>query len=165
MAIPRAYLDTCIVSGLAKSDLKDVDRSALLRILQDAKAGKLDLVTSEVTATELERIPDEYKNLHEVIYNLLLNVPSVRTHRSDSGLTMMGVGGGSREDPLFGQLKQMLPDLGDAEHTFQAAMSKVEYLITVDGRSFLRFADEVSRLCEVRIITPPTFVQTVLDCD
>jgi len=158
----RAYLDTCIVSGLAKGDLTDADAAALLRILQAQKAGALDLVTSEVTSTELSAIPPEFRMKHEVIYNLLADVPSAPTHQTDSGLTLMGVGGGRREEPLFTELKKVLPDLGDAAHVFQAARNSVSALITVDRRTFISRAAQIAQLCGVQVVGPAQFASVHL---
>jgi hypothetical protein len=162
MSPPRAYLDTCIVSGLANDDLSPSDTSALHRILKGMKAGRVELVTSDVAATEINQIPEAYRMLHAVIYNLLADVPTAATHRTDSGLTLMGVGGGRREDPLFTDLKKLLPDARDAEHVFQAAKNDVAFLITVDRRSFLSHSAAVAQLCHVQLITPVAFEQAVL---
>ena len=162
MSTPTAYLDTCIVSGLAKDDLAPADASALLRILEARKAGRVELVTSDVAKAEITRIPEVDRKRHTVIYNLLGDVPAVATHRTDSGLMLMGVGGGRREDPLFTELKKLLPDAGDAEHAFQAAKNSVAFLITVDRRSFLNHSAAVAKLCGVQLITPVEFEETVL---
>jgi hypothetical protein len=155
----RAYLDTCVVSGLAKGDLSPVDAAALLQILQARKAGAVDHVTSEVTAHELAAIPPDFRMKHEVIYSLIADVPRVPTHRTDSGLMLMGMGGGTREDPLFTELKKLLPDVGDAAHVFQAARNSVAAIITVDKRSFLSRAEQVATLCAVAVMTPVQFAE------
>lgn len=155
----RAYLDTCIVSGLAKGDLSEQDTVALLRILQSRKKGMVDLVTSEVTSAELSAIPPEFRMKHEIIYTLISDVPHVPSHHTDSGLMLMGVGGGTKEDTLFTELKRLLPDQGDAAHVFQAARNSVSALITVDKRTFLSRAEQIASLCDVRVVAPTQFVQ------
>jgi predicted nucleic acid-binding protein len=67
-----------------------------------------------------------------------------------------------QEDPLFNQLRNLLPDSGDAEHVFQAAKNKVSYLITVDHKSLLKYREAVEKLCGVRLVTPRTFEEAVL---
>jgi hypothetical protein len=74
---------------------------------------------------------------------------------------MMGVGGGSREDPLFGALKQILPDVSDAEHIFQAAKNNVEVFVTSDKRTIIRFASEVFAACGVKVLSPTQFAETM----
>jgi len=159
----KAYLDTCIVSGLVKGDLNKADEAALVCILQAGKAGVLELVTSDVTATELSQIPAEHRLPHEAIYYLLADVRCAKTHRTDSGLMLMGVGGGRREDPLLAELRNLLPDDGDANHVFQAACNSVSALITVDRKSFLSRAEQIVRICGVRVVTPGDFVREHLD--
>ena len=153
-----AYVDTCVISGLHKFDLAEPDESALLQILQCMKAGQVSLVTSEVAAKELQGVSTIARKGHEVIYGLLADVPIARTAYTDSGLTLMGVGGGSRLDPLYAQLEKLLPDKADAEHAFQAAKNSVEYLITVDRKSFLAHASAVEALTGVKLRTPPEFL-------
>jgi len=163
--VPKAaaYLDTCIVSGLAKSDLTGADASALLRVLEAWRTGEIELVTSDVTKKEISRIPAEYRAPHLAIYNLLLDVPAAPTHIAGSrilhGTVLSAIW---QEDPLFNQLRNLLPDAGDAEHVFQAAKSKMSYLITVDRASFLKHLAAIQRLCGVRLATPPQFEAAAL---
>jgi hypothetical protein len=153
-----AYLDTCIVSGLAKNDLAPTETEALLRILQ---AGKVNLVTSAVTKRELCRIPDQFRGPHSAIYLLLGNVRSAPTHITRSRvLPSPMLQAVWHQDPLFAQLQRLLPDAGDAEHTFQAAQCRASHLVTVDRQSFLRHFAAVKQLCGVRLVTPVDFEST-----
>jgi hypothetical protein len=149
-----AYLDTCIVSGLAKEDLKPEEQNALQDLLTKYKKGEIGLLTSEITREELRKIPNDYRILHEVIYNLLKDVPISQTHRTDPGLTLMGVGGGTREDPIFTKLKKILPGEDDARHLFQAAKNKVIYFLTTDSRTILKFKKEIEDITGVKAVTP-----------
>ena len=123
----RVYVDTCIISGIAKRDLTEGESTALLKILQLRKQGTLEVVTSEQAAVEIARIPPAHRRPHELVLSLLAEVPIVQTHRTDSGLLLMGVGGGRREDPIFTLLKTTLPDIDDAHHIFQAAKNGAQY--------------------------------------
>lgn len=156
-----AYLDTCIVSGLAREDLPPSETAALLRILRSRKRGELAVVTSAVARNEIERVPDHHRTRHEVIYTLLADVPAAATHRTDSGLALLGVGGGRREDPLFSALKGILPDAADAEHVFQAAKNNVPFFITADVRTILRHAIAVEQSCGVKVLLPTQFEQVL----
>ena len=80
MCPARAYLDTCIVSGLAKGDLTSDNVAALLCILEARKAGLVELFTSEVVREEISKIPLEHRTRHSFIYGLLADVPSASTH-------------------------------------------------------------------------------------
>lgn len=157
--IPTVYLDTCIVSGLAKGDLAPDEAKALQRILEARKRGAVVVVTSQVTKGEISAIPEIHRASHEVLYNLLEDVPTVSTHRTDGGLLLLGVGGGRREDPLFTSLMSALPDPTDAEHVFQAAKNNLLYLITTDARTLIRHAVTVEQLCGVKLVTPVAFEQ------
>ena len=156
-----AYLDTCVVSGIAKGDLASETEAAVLEILRIYKDGKLGLVTSETTATEIHKIPAQYRAKHEMIYNLLANVPVAATHRTDSGLTLMGVGGGTRVDPLYSALKAIVPDEQDAVHLFQAAMNKVKYFVTTDNKTILRYAMNIRSACGVLAVSPLELVAEI----
>ena len=158
-----AYLDTCIVSGLAKNDLASSEAATLLRILQARQTGKVKLVTSAVAKEELSRIPAQYRTPHSAIYLLLSNVPTVPTHLTQSRTTPSAIVRANwSEDPLYAQLRNLLPDAGDAEHTFQATKCGATFLLTVDRQSFLRHSGAVEQLCGVRLVTPAEFEQTIL---
>jgi hypothetical protein len=149
-----AYLDTCIVSGVAKGDLRPEEEEALLKLLQARKHGAISLVTSSVAKDEIDRIPPQHRVKHEMIYNLLNDVPVAQTHRTDSGLMLLGVGGGRCADPLLRTLKGLLPDEADALHLFQAAKNGVTYFLTTDQRTILKHYKEVEAVCNVRAVSP-----------
>jgi hypothetical protein len=143
MARSKAYLDTCIVSGLAREDLSPSQQAGVASLLQLYKADRVDLVTSEIAKEEIAKVPEQFRSRHETIYLLLRDVPVARASWTDSGLTLMGVGGGRREDPLYRELKQMLPDDADAQHVFQAIRAGADYFVTTDARTILRFAEPI----------------------
>lgn len=133
MCAARAYLDTCIVSGLARGDLTLEDEAALLRILQARKSGAVELVTSEVVHAEISRIPEEYRIRHSIIYDLLADVPLATTHYKIPPFIPAPMF--RRRDPLLASLEDLLPDEIDAAHVFQAVKAGLPYLITVDRRT------------------------------
>jgi len=166
---PKAYLDTCIVSGLAKGDLDAPEASALLRILQARTAGRVELWTSDVVNAEITRIPAHHRTPHAAIYELLTDVPTAPTHLTASRLLDGSLLQSAwREDSLFTQLRNLLPDPADAEHIFQAAKNNVAYLLTVDHETFLKHATAAKRICGVQLMTPVAFENLVLtgaQCD
>jgi hypothetical protein len=151
------YLDTCIISGLARRDLPEQDLTALEHILAARKRGEVSLVTSHIAKVEIDRVPQSYRSAHEVFYNLLSDVPAVRFWRTDTGLMLMNIGGGRRQDPLFIRLRSLLPDAEDAMHVFQAAKNRVGFLITTDHRTLIRFSSAIERLCDVIVLSPVAF--------
>jgi hypothetical protein len=135
---PSAYLDTCLVSGLVEGDLSPVEREGLRKVLEAHKTGRLGVVTSHVTLEELAAMsPPQRRAPHETIYSLLVDVPAVPEARTDSSLSLLGVGGGTREDPDFAALKVILPDVADARHVFQALRNGVAYFVTADARTIV----------------------------
>jgi hypothetical protein len=140
MASPTVYLDTCIVSGIAKEDLSHAEQEAVVALLQLYKTSRLHLVTSEVARSEIAAVPQQFRSRHETIYLLLRDVPLARAAWTDSGLTLTGVGGGRREDPLYTKLRLLLPDEADAQHVFQAIRADADYFATTDARTILRFS-------------------------
>jgi hypothetical protein len=160
-----AYLDTCIVSGLAKGDLAHPDIEALLKVLQKHKKRALCLVTSQITKEEIDRIPQKYRLQHEVIYNLLLDLPVARAFRTDSGLMLMGVGGGVRLHPMLAKLNTLLSDEADARHLYQAARNDVRYFITTDTRTILRRKAEIEEISQVIAISPTEFLRIAEDVE
>jgi hypothetical protein len=149
----KAYLDTCIVSGLAKDDLDPLEQTAVMYLLEAHKQGDLKLVTSAVTAREISQIPEEFRRAHSVIYSLLSDVPSVALG-SITSLSLMGTPGPGRDDPMFESLKCLLPDPEDAEHVFQAAQNGVQYFVTVDRSTMLKHAAQVESVCGVKLVAP-----------
>lgn len=137
----KAYLDTCIVSGLAKEDLPQSEQAALLDVLRFHKAEIVQLVTSSLVKDEIDNIPRKHRARHEVIYNLLANIPISRVSWTNSGLTLTGAGGGRRVDPLYAELKAWLPDEFDVLHVFQAIKSTANYFVTTDNRTILRHGE------------------------
>ena len=88
----------------------------MLELLRLYKAGSVDLVTSEVTKGEIEAVPDRFRSRHETIYYLLKDIPVARAQWTDSGLTLMGVGGGPRQYPPNTPHNWRHPHQADAQH-------------------------------------------------
>jgi hypothetical protein len=129
----KVYVDNNIVGALVKRDLALDQVEALARVLEAGQDRHFDLVTSQVAAEEISQIPEEHRHPHEIIYRLLARVPTAGEVRADSGLLLgMGVGGGSRPDPLLVKLRKLL-DENDARHVFQAIKSGADVFLTADG--------------------------------
>lgn len=156
MCAIRAYLDTCIVSGLAKGDLTAENEAALLQILQVRKNGSIELFTSEVARDEISKIPIEYRTKHSIIYALLADVALASTHHKIPPFKPGPMF--RRKDQLLVSLERLLPDASDALHVFQASKAGVPHLITVDRRTLLNHATAVFELCSVRLVTPIEFL-------
>jgi hypothetical protein len=154
----RVYVDTCIVSGLAKKDLSQADINALMEVLPKHKNNIISFVTSQVTKEEIDRIPKKYRLEHEVIYNLLSDLPVVRAFRTDPGLMLMGVGTGRRLHPMLVKLNTLLADEADARHLYQAARNGVRYFITTDAHTILCRRTEIEEISQVIVVSPTDFL-------
>lgn len=159
MCAARAYLDTCIVSGLAKGDLTPEEEAALVRILQARKTGSVELFTSEVAQQEIAKIPAEHRTKHSVIYSLLTDVPLANTHYRIPPFKPAPMF--IRKDSLLVSLERVLPDAADALHVFQAAKANLTHLITVDRRTLLVHAAAVLQVSNVQLVSPVEFLQSL----
>jgi hypothetical protein len=156
------YLDTCIISGIARMDLKDDDIEALLTIFEQSKKGNLNIITSQISKSELDAIPVEFRKKHELIYYLLADSPYVQNARMvwQSGMNLgigIGLGFGHRRrsaDPLFSKLSSILPDANDAMHVFQATKNQIQYFLTVDQKTILKFKAEIGQICNLKAVSP-----------
>jgi hypothetical protein len=108
MSAVRAYLDTCIVSGLAKDDLAPEDVEALLHILEARKAGLADLFTSKLVQEEISKIPPVHRARHSIIYGLLTDIPLADTHHGMPPFTPAPMF--RRKSQVLTSLERLLPD-------------------------------------------------------
>jgi hypothetical protein len=160
--VTKAYLDTCIISGMAKQDIAAAEQTALLTILQRQKSGEVALVTSDMARREIDAIPEQHRLKHQFIYNLIVEVPIAKAFRIDTGLMLMGVGGGRRLVKEMAQLTTLLKDEADASHIYQAFKNEVSIFLTVDERTVLSKAREIEGICGVKAMMPSGFVNEFL---
>lgn len=159
----NAYLDTCIISGIAKADLKQDQQTATLELLELRKKGIVFIVTSEIAKTEIEKIPEKYRYQHQAIYFLLSDVPICKTHSFHSrglmGMEMgMGMGaGGNRINPIYKSLKDLLPDEQDANHIYQASKNEIEYFLTADEQTIIKYSEKIHEICNIIAVSPVEF--------
>jgi predicted nucleic acid-binding protein len=73
----KAYLDSNVVSAIAKDDTP-TESDALDRLLAARDAGKVELVTSELTLDEIKRYSGPARKRVERTFRLLEKVPIVR---------------------------------------------------------------------------------------
>jgi hypothetical protein len=137
----EAYLDTCLVSGMARADLRPAEQEALLQLLQAHKSRLIALVTSHITREELEKAPAEVRARDDVIYALLENVPAKRESGGEKG-------------PVLSQLKAILPDADDARHVFQALTNGVDYFVTDDSKTIISRRAEIEARYSIMVRLP-----------
>ena len=162
--MPSAYLDTNIISGLAKGEYSEEVASAFIEITALSKRGALELRTSELTAQELQRIPPEYRRQHFIIYNLIKNI-ALKSELGHSNIVLGGMGSGNivaygLGQPLPPKLIQELEALIpvpldplraearslDISHLFQCKHANIDYFLTEDHKTIIRYKLELEKL-------------------
>ena len=159
------YLDTNIVSSLAKRDLKDETMKLVLEIVQLAKNGKVMLYTSELTQEEIALIPEQFRYHHNLIYYLIKNIaifpesccPNLITQGLGigGGLITKGLGAGT-EDPIFVSINRIIPKPlnegkvkarnADVKHIFQSKKNNIDIFWTEDRKTILNKKNEFYKI-------------------
>jgi hypothetical protein len=157
----KAYLDNNIVSAIAKDDTA-TESDALDRLLVARDAGKVDLVTSELTLDEIKRYFGAARKQVERVFRLLEKVPVVRWDE----LVGMHSYGDSRtwitspliqNDPLYDSLLRLGVKVIDAQHVFVSAKQACAAFLTCDGGVIAR-ATDIAKLCGVAVQRPSVLV-------
>jgi hypothetical protein len=152
-----AYLDTCLVSGLAERDIRPVELEALRTLLRAHKARRIALVTSHVTHEEIGRMSEAKRAPHEDVYALLEDLPEAVESRRLASLPLL-LNSVTRDDDLFAELKTMVPDLDDARHLFQAIKNGADYFVTDDERTIVSRADKIEAHYPIKVRLPSQLV-------
>lgn len=163
----KVYLDTSVVSAIAKDDTP-TQAAASIEILRLFDEGKLELVTSKIIGTEIERYRGEGRRNIEVVYRLLKKVPFVDDHK------VLGVysqwdwlGGGStgalvEDHPTSSKLRQLGLDKTDAHHLMLAVSEGCDVFLTCDQRTILKWRVEVEAQFPIRLMRPSELVAEIL---
>lgn len=149
------YLDTCIVSGLAKGDIPAADLNAMEWILREHRVRNLRLSTSPVTRMELEKIPARFRIAHSAIYGLLDVVPAQLSFGFWNNEKAI-------EDPywwIYERLSWLLPDEIDVYHVLFAIKAGIHHFVTTDSRTILKHRKILLRDFDVRAMSPRVFVK------
>jgi len=146
------YLDTCIVSGLARNDLTRLDAETLIKLLSRSSNGVVEFVTSAVALSELEKIPKKYQIPHLAVYHLLRKVQAL----PEPSLTRLAPSATPMANPnrrIWLKIQSILPDENDVKHVYQSINHHIDYFATVDESTILKYksvlAVEVG-VCAVR---------------
>jgi hypothetical protein len=156
---PLGYLDTCLVIGLAKEDLRPNEQRGLEELSLIWDEGRLDLVTSSVTKEEIHFIPEAVRVRHEATVARLATVPTWQ----EVVLPIVTNRPGPRQvGPVqhgdLTELRRLLRDEADARHLFQAIKSGAGFFITDDQRSIVSRADEIESRYAIRVRLPSVLV-------
>ena len=85
-----AYFDTCIVSEIAKEDVKESELIAIMQLLRKRLLEEIYIFTSESTLDELNKIPEKYREKHLDVYSDIELIPKAEKKKMTSMLFMPG---------------------------------------------------------------------------
>jgi hypothetical protein len=157
----KAYLDNNVISAIAKDDTAG-ESDALDALMAAHEAGKVDLVTSELTFEEIKKYSGPGRKPVERTFRLLGKVPVVRW---DELLGMHSYGDRYtwitspiiQNDPLYDALLKTGLSTIDAQHVFVASKQACAVLLTCDGGVLVRSGD-IRKLCGLAVQKPSALV-------
>ena len=157
----RAYVDTSVLSGVAKGELSSADAQGFIAISDAVASSNISLWASTVAKREIDQIPAPFRGEHEREYGALAIVRASQTtnwidDRPDS-LTY----GQATVNPTFAAIAKIVPDRADAEHLYQAKANGIEDFITVDKRTILSRAVQL-RALGIRVYSPAQYHQVLI---
>lgn len=168
--MPSAYVDTNIISGLAKAEFELDTLTALNTIISKSDSGQVELVTSAIVAEELAAIPHEYRAPHLLVYaghaKIELRLSTIPTMIVAGGLgganlVTRGMGMGPRSTlhtaidkaiPRRTGAKKVAARTRDVDHLFQCAAAKLDWFLTEDRNSILQHRQVLAQL-GIRVVS------------
>lgn len=158
----KAYVDTCIISGIVKSDLKSTDQEAVQHIFTSFIEGKLQLCGSTVALDEINRIPAEYRTPHEDTYRMLNIMKGSTFEWIDEGTPSSAV---QRPDidPIYIEMRDLLPDENDARHLYLAKKNGATTFITADKNTILVHAEKLKKDYGITATNPSGYFASTHD--
>jgi hypothetical protein len=152
------YLDTCVVSGLAKNDIDESESESMVAMLSADDNESLLFVTSSVVLDELNQIPKEHRTPHKAIYHLLNKVHAF----PEPSIGRMGLDGGIASNPnhkVWSRIRSIMPDEMDAKHLYQAYQNGAKFFVTVDDATILRFKSKILKEFNLIACRPSELIQ------
>jgi len=164
--VQTGYLDNCIVpSGVVRKQLPPNEAAALRELERRRGAGEIALYTSHVTKEEIAKTPVEHRQPLKDLYEMYENVPAMeeefRMPRRLGSLRSGSTSGPIVQDEALGRLLSLLPDELDARHIFQAAKNGLDYFITRDEETILKYAAEIRSAVGIPALLPTELLQTI----
>ena len=157
----KAYLDNNVVSSIGKDDTA-TESDSLDALSAAYDAGKVDLVTSELTLQEIRQYSGQGRKLVERTFRLLEKVPVVQWDEL-VGINTFGDKSSwisspiIENKPLYDALLKIGIRTVDARHVFVAAKQACTVFLTCDGGVLARRGD-VSKLCGLMVQKPSELV-------
>ena len=154
-----AYLDHCVVSGMASGDLESAEMSAIQLLQKAVGDGRLQIVTSQESRREQGRATAPIRAKLEQASP----VPLVKENEKLLGMHSYGdqftwisypLLTEYVDSELFEKLKKAGLKEADARHLMYAVHNKCDYFVTVDS-DFLRRRSQLTPLCgNTKIVRP-----------
>lgn len=157
----KIYVDTCVISGHAKNELNAQEARAFTKLLELYKQGEVSLLTSAVSREEIDRIPKQYRTPHEGILEQLRNIPAAGYLVLDHGFEVPAFG--VKQHSIYKSLAKLLKDPDDAKHIYQAYREGASIFVTLDAKTILAKAHEISRASSIEVLLPSESVAKYLD--
>ncbi len=158
--MPRVFLDTCVISGHVKQDMRPPDQVAFDQLAGLVGESRLTFAASTVAREEIDRIPLQWRASHEREYETLRIVRGsdatwIDDHPGSTGF------GDVVEHPQYAKLRSILRDEGDARQLFQAWASGFTDAITVDYKSILNKAQQLEQEAGIRVFSPAQYLASL----
>ena len=168
MSLLTVYLDTCIVIGLVKEDLAN-EQAATDKILECYGRGNVSLKTSHIAKEELKKASKNLRSKQMRIYHLLSKVPEAREFRGSRGPSGLGLGTSSSAHPslhlMLKKLIELLHGKSDARHVFQAAMNRMQYFLTTDYDTILKYRQQIRQISRVEAVSPTELLEILKEIE
>jgi len=161
----KAYLDNDVVSAFAKADMPPGTLQALKALLELFSQEKVELVTSDLSKREIDRMPEGIPNKWhlDVIVGLLKKVPFVEDHELRGFQSHWDRFGGTsspliEDDPIASDLRGVGLHRADAHHVMLAIRAGCDVFVTCDKRTILNRRAEIERRFSIQLESPEEFV-------
>ena len=156
---PAVFVDTCVISGMAKGDLKSSDASAVVQMAEMVQRSELTIWASTVAREEIDQVPPEHRQAHIDQYEALRIIRASDATWVDTSPESTGFGL-VVEHPYYRKLRDTLRDENDARLVFQAKMAGLTDFVTVDYKSILNKAPDIEENVGIRAVSPSQYVSS-----
>jgi hypothetical protein len=157
----KVYLDNNIVSALAKDDMP-TEHDSLVTLLEFYRAGRVQLVTSEVSGREIQKLNQMPLNLNAV-YCLLAKVEFIEDQK------LLGINSYIdrhtcinypmiEDDPTSLVLCQIGLDRTDAHHLILAILAESAVFLTCDVKTILKYRQKIENMFSIKLRKPSELI-------
>lgn len=159
----KAYLDSNVISAIAKKDFPS-EILALKQLMDSFGAGMLDLRTSKVAHTEIERYAGMKKSEMKELYHRLEKVPFVEDHELLGFNSQWDRYGGVsypliEDDAMSSALRKMGLERPDAHHLMLAIHAQCDVFLTYDEKTILNRCAEIEGRFHIRLMKPSALAE------